>query len=107
MKVKLEKLKGVWVKELRYALWAYKTTTRTLTGETPFSLTYGAEVMIPVEVGMSSYRKAYFDPRHNDENLQVSLDLIAELRNSVEVKVAAYKQWVAKYFNSRVKYRHF
>ena len=88
-------------------LWAYRTTTRTSTGETPFSLAYGAEAMIPVEVGMPSYRRAYFDPRHNDENLQVSLDLIEELRNSAEVKVAAYQQRVAKYFNSRVKYRHF
>ena len=37
----------------------------------------------------------------------MSLDLIEELRNSAEVKVAAYQQLVAKYFNSRVKYRHF
>ena len=69
LKVKLEKLKGVWVEELPYVLWAYRTTTRTSTGETPFSLAYGAEAMIPVEVGMPSYRRAYFDPRHNDENL--------------------------------------
>ena len=63
--------------------------------------------MTPVEVGMPSYRRAYFDPRHNDENLQVSLDLIEELRNNAKVKVAAYQQRVAKYFNSRVEYRHF
>ena len=32
------------------------------TGETPFSLTYGAEAMIPTEVSLCSARVAVFNP---------------------------------------------
>ena len=43
----------------------------------------------------------------NGENLSVSLDLIEELRSTTQVKVAAYQQRVAKYYNSRVRSRNF
>jgi hypothetical protein len=36
---------------VRKVLWSYRATTRTPTGETPFSLIYRTEAMIPVEVG--------------------------------------------------------
>ena len=37
-------------------LWAYRTTVRALTGETPFKLAFSTEAIIPVEVGVSSLR---------------------------------------------------
>ena len=37
MKKKLEECKGLWAKKLPKVLWAYRTTPRTFTGETPFS----------------------------------------------------------------------
>lgn len=89
------------------SFFMYRTTTRTSTGETSFSLTYGAEAIIPVEIRITNYRRTHFELKHNDESIQISLDLIEELRNIVEVRVAAYQQRVAKYYNSRVKYRYF
>lgn len=86
--VKLEKLKGAWVDELPYMLWAYWTTTRMSTGETPFSLAYGSEVVIPIEVGMLDHRRAHFNSQQNDDNLAINLDLIEELRNIAQVRVA-------------------
>ena len=50
----LEGAKGNWAEELPNVLWAYRTTPRRSTGETPFSLTYGAEAMIPVEINLCS-----------------------------------------------------
>ena len=41
IKKKLDKSKGAWVDELPTALWAYRTSFRTSTGHTPFSLAYG------------------------------------------------------------------
>ena len=70
-------------------------------------MAYGSEAMIPMEVGLPSFRQAHFDPSHNDENLSVSLGLIDELRNAAQVKVAAYQQRVARYYNSKVKNRSF
>ena len=57
LKTKLEDLKGRWVDELLEVLWAYRTTTRTPTGETPFSLSYEYEAIVLVEIGMSSPRR--------------------------------------------------
>jgi len=42
LKKRLEGAKGRWVEALPNVLWAYWTTLRRSTGETPFSLMYGA-----------------------------------------------------------------
>ena len=56
IKTRLEGAKGIWPEELPSILWAYKTTTRTPTGETPFRLTYRNEAVIPAKVRLTSYR---------------------------------------------------
>ena len=53
IKTRLEGVKGLWPEELPNILWAYKTTTRTATGETPFRLTFDIEAVIPVEIGLT------------------------------------------------------
>ncbi|XP_075521420.1 uncharacterized protein LOC142554640 [Primulina tabacum] len=45
-----------WVEELPSELWAYRTTPRSSTRETPYSLVYGSEAVLPVEIGQSSTR---------------------------------------------------
>ena len=67
IKTKLDDAKGAWPQELPNVLWAYKITARTPTGETPFRLTYGAEAVIPVEVGVTSTRRAAFSEKGNDD----------------------------------------
>ena len=67
IKTRLERAKGIWPKELPSILWAYRTMTRTPTGETPFRLTYGSEAVIPAEVGLTSYRVRNHDENKNDE----------------------------------------
>lgn len=56
LKTRLEEAKGAWVDELPTILWAYRTTSRVSTGETPFNLVYGTEALIPVEVAIGSPR---------------------------------------------------
>ena len=56
IKTRLEGAKGVWPDELPGVLWAYRTTVRTPTGETPFKLSYGSEAIITAEVHMTSNR---------------------------------------------------
>ncbi|XP_022889198.1 uncharacterized protein LOC111404653 [Olea europaea var. sylvestris] len=67
LKRKLDALKGVWVNELSHVLWAIRTTSRTITGETPFSITCGSEAMSPVDVGVPSHRLMHFNEISNDE----------------------------------------
>ena len=45
LKRRLGGAKGRWAEELPNVLWAYRTTPKRSTGETPFSLTYGVEVV--------------------------------------------------------------
>ena len=56
IKTQLEGAKGIWPEELPSVLWAYRTTTRTPTGEILFQLAYGSEAVIPAEVGLTNYR---------------------------------------------------
>ncbi|KAL0313318.1 UNVERIFIED_CONTAM: hypothetical protein Sradi_5731100 [Sesamum radiatum] len=56
IKRRLERVGGNWTEELTSVLWAYRTTPRGSTGETPFSLVYGTEAIIPAELGIPSHR---------------------------------------------------
>ena len=77
-KKRLDDAKGKWVEELSHVLWTYQTMPRRSTGETPFSMTYGAEAVIPLETGFPTLRTSSFDPSNNDKLLGKSLDLIEE-----------------------------
>nr|POF02395.1 hypothetical protein CFP56_76759 [Quercus suber] len=107
IKTRLEGAKGIWAKELLSVLWAYKTTARTPTGETPFRLTYGSEVVIPAEVGLTSYRVQNHVERKNDEAMRLQLDLVDEVRAAAEQRFARYQERMAKHYNSQVKHRDF
>ncbi|KAK4847598.1 hypothetical protein QYF36_003725 [Acer negundo] len=56
LKAKLAVKKGNWAEKLPQVLWAYRTTERNSTGETPYSMAFGAEAIIPVETTFSSPR---------------------------------------------------
>ena len=45
-----------WYEHLPFSLWGYRTTTRTATRQTPFSLVYGSEVILPIEIEIKSLR---------------------------------------------------
>ncbi|WRX16388.1 Ribonuclease H domain - like 10 [Theobroma cacao] len=45
-----------WHEKLPFALHAFRTSVRTSTGATPYSLVYGTEVVLPVEVEIPSLR---------------------------------------------------
>ena len=80
IKTRLEGAKGIWPDELPSVLWAYRMMTFTPTGETPFFLVYGHEAIIPVEVGLTSYRVAH----HNEEGMRLQLNLLDEVIATVE-----------------------
>ena len=65
LKTKLEDLKGRWADELLEVFWANRITARTTTGETPFSLAYGYEAMVPMEIGVGSLRRDNYDLEQN------------------------------------------
>ena len=84
IKTRLEGAKGIWHDELPSILWAYWTTARTPTGETPFRLAYGADAIIPTEVGLTSYRVENYTEDKNEEALHLQLDLVDKVRVTAE-----------------------
>ncbi|GKD12452.1 hypothetical protein Tco_1196859 [Tanacetum coccineum] len=68
----------------------------------PFSLTYGTEAVIPVEIGMSSIRCAKVNQAENDEELLLNMDILEERREKVAVREARNKAKIEKYYNAKV-----
>ncbi|XP_077231894.1 uncharacterized protein LOC143865077 [Tasmannia lanceolata] len=93
--------------ELYHVLWAYRTTPRTTTGESPFNLSFGTEAVIPVDIGAPSPRITSFNEQLNSDGLRANLDLLEEIREESRIRVAAYKQRVSNYHNSKIRPREF
>ena len=82
IKKSLEKAKGKWVEELPNMLWAYRTTSRKATNETPYSLAFGFKAVIPLEVGLPIIWTEAYDANHNEEVLSQDFDLVEERREN-------------------------
>ena len=90
IKTRLEGAKGIWPDELPSVLWVYRTTARTPTRETPFQFTYGADAVIPAEVGLTSYRVKNYTKDKNEEAMCLQLVLLDEVRATAEQRLARY-----------------
>ena len=87
IKIQLEGAKGIWPDELQSVLWAYRTTARTPTKETPFRLAYRSEAVILIEVRLTNYRMENHDESRNDEAMHLQLDSVDEVRAITEQKI--------------------
>ncbi|XP_074296944.1 uncharacterized protein LOC141627610 [Silene latifolia] len=105
LKKKLEEIGGKWAEELPLVLWADRTTPKVATGQTPFSLVFGAEAVIPSEVRVPTHRYGCIIEDRNQVEMASSLDTIDELRTSAQIRMASYRQTVAKSYNKNVKVR--
>nr|GEU70490.1 reverse transcriptase domain-containing protein [Tanacetum cinerariifolium] len=92
-----------WVEELPHVLWAHRTMIKSSHGDTPFSLTYRTEAVIPTDIGMPTYCTAAVDVVNNDEELRLNLDLLEERRERAAVCEARAKSKMMKYYNARVR----
>ncbi|KAK9073810.1 hypothetical protein SSX86_006404 [Deinandra increscens subsp. villosa] len=107
LKKKLGSKKGRWAEELPFVLWADRTTSKNATGQTPFSLVFGAEAVIPTEMVIPTARVTLQDSQYNSENLLQDLETIEELRDLAKVRMASYQQRVAKSYNKNIRLRRF
>ena len=93
------------MEELPHILWTYRTTPRQSTGETPFSITYGAEAVIPLETSFPTLRTNAFTLDGNDGLLGKSLELIEERRESAMIQLAYYQHKLKQCYDTNVKLR--
>ncbi|KAJ9537370.1 hypothetical protein OSB04_030103 [Centaurea solstitialis] len=102
---RLKGAKGKWVEELPSVLWANRTTPRASTGQTPYSLVYGCEAVLPIEAQLPIARSRTYD--QNAINLSYDLDALEELREKALRTMAAQKGIVERHFNKKVKAKIF
>ena len=84
-------------------LWAYRTTRKLATQETPFTLAFGTEAIAPVEIGLKSPRVELASVEHNDEALCLNLNLLDEKREQVLKRTEDYQRKTTRYYNQKVK----
>ena len=88
-------------------LWAYRTTSKSTTQETPFALALGTEAVAPVKVGLKSPRIELATVEHNDEARRLNLDFLDEKREQVLRRIEDYQRKTARYYNQKVKPRSY
>ena len=93
------------MEELPHIFWTYQTTPRRSTGETHFSMTYGAEAVIPLETRFPILRMSFFTSSNNDGLLDKSLDLIEERQENVMVQLAYYQHKLKQGYDANMKLR--
>ena len=99
-----------WSEKLPFVLWAYRTSFRTSTGATPYSLVYGMEAVLPVEIEIRSLRVALEHQISETEWAQSRYDqlsLLDERRLRATDHVQAYQRKMTRAFGKSVKPRKF
>ena len=97
-----------WSEKLPFTLWAYCTSFCTSTGATPYSLVYGMEAVLPIEIEMGSLRVTLEQQISETEWVQSHFDqfsLLDERRLRAADHVQAYQRKMARAFKKRVKPR--
>ncbi|XP_058763854.1 uncharacterized protein LOC131637289 [Vicia villosa] len=99
-----------WHEMLPFALHGYRTTMRTSTGATPYSLVYGMEAVLPIEVEIPSLRVLAEVELEEAEWVQTRLDqlnLIEEKRLTALCHGQLYQKRMKKAFDKKVRPRTF
>jgi transposase InsO family protein len=86
-----------WIDELPCALWGNRTSPSRATGETPFFMVYGVEVVLPLEVTMGSLHVKTYDEATQNQLRREDIDLVDKQRWQSAIKNARYRQTLRCY----------
>ncbi|GKE98758.1 reverse transcriptase domain-containing protein, partial [Tanacetum coccineum] len=103
IKSRLGKKNKKWVEEVPHVLWAHRIMVKTSNGDTPFSLTYGTEAVLPVEIGMPLLRCTEVNQAENDKCILLNMDILEERREKAAVREARTKAKMERYYNAKVR----
>jgi hypothetical protein len=91
-----------WHKELPSVLRALQTNINRATRDTPFSLVYGAEVVLSPKIYLESTRVAHFNPEEQAEARELDANLLEERCNTALSNVRKYQMAQKRYYNKSV-----
>ncbi|KAM2690737.1 hypothetical protein EV1_043866 [Malus domestica] len=110
LKKVIGRTKKDWHERIGEALWAYRTTYRTPTQATPYSLVYGVEAVLPLESQIPSLRMAIQEGLTDEENAKLrlqELEALDEKRLEAQQHLECYQARLSKAFNKKVLPRSF
>ncbi|XP_039131869.1 uncharacterized protein LOC120268610 [Dioscorea cayenensis subsp. rotundata] len=99
-----------WHERLPEILWAYRTTYRTPTQSTPYSLVFSTEAVLPLEVQIPSLRIALQNELTNEDRVRLHLDehdALDEGRLEAQHNLEVYKARMARAYNKMAHIRTF
>jgi hypothetical protein len=91
-----------WHNELPSVLWALRTNINGATRDTPFSLVYGVEALLPPEIYLKSARVAHFNLEDQTEARELDANLLEERCNTTLSNVRKYQAALKRYYNNSV-----
>jgi hypothetical protein len=91
-----------WHNELPSVLWALRTNINRATRDTPFSLVYGVEALLPPEIYLKSARVAHFNLEDQAEARELDANLLEEMCNTTLSNVRKYQAALKRYYNNSV-----
>jgi hypothetical protein len=103
LKKRLGDKKGKWVAELTFVLWADRMMAKITTGQTPFSLVFKEEAMIPTKMVIPTARSKLLTPEANKEVLTQDLDTNNVLRDLARIRILAYQQRITKPYSKNIR----
>ncbi|KAM1018587.1 hypothetical protein ACFX2C_040197 [Malus domestica] len=110
LKKVIGRTKRDWHERISEALWAYRTTHRTPTQTTPYSLVYGVEAVLPLESQIPSLRMVIQEGLTDEENANLrlqELESLDERRLEAQQHLECYQARLSKAFNKKVRPRSF
>ncbi|KAL0366241.1 UNVERIFIED_CONTAM: hypothetical protein Sradi_3514200 [Sesamum radiatum] len=110
LKKVVSKSKRDWHEKIGEALWAYRTTHRTATQATPYSLVYGVEAVLLLESQIPSLRIAIQEGLTVEDNARLrleELEALDEKRLEAQQQLQCYQARMTRAFNKKVRPGHF
>ncbi|XP_070672205.1 uncharacterized protein [Malus domestica] len=100
----------MWHLKLNEALWAYQTSFWSTTGMTSYTLTYGHDALLPVELSINSLRvieqSSLFSAEYS-RAMRQELEDLEEAQLDAYNLLVAQKKIVERAYNQRVKQKMF
>ncbi|XP_020681907.1 uncharacterized protein LOC110099160 [Dendrobium catenatum] len=106
----LTKNKREWNTKMAEALWAYRTTYKTPTKATPYSLVFGVEAVLPLEIELPSHRVAIQNDLTQEQNARLRMEELNALDERMlqsQQNLEIYRGRIANSFDRMVRPRSF
>jgi hypothetical protein len=99
-----------WLKKLDGALWAYRTTHKTLIGMTPYQFVYGKSCHLPLELEHNAYwaineMNLYVDATRIKSRIQISE--LEEMTLKAYESATFYRERMKRWYHKRLQPKEF